>query len=93
LAKGERAHPANYRGCRYAKEEMQKGKSQRTPKTTMRRVFSKLATSGMSFAAALRGSTEQEHRPQTCHRIQWCSIRGGDNSGHYKNCLKFHAAK
>jgi hypothetical protein len=34
LAKEEKAHPANYRGCRYAKEEMQKRKSQRTPKTT-----------------------------------------------------------
>jgi hypothetical protein len=34
LAKGEKPHPANYRGCRHAKEELQKKKSQRAPKTT-----------------------------------------------------------
>jgi hypothetical protein len=67
LAIGEKAHPANYRGRRYAKEEMQKKKSQRTPKTTTRRVFfSNLGTPDVSFAAALRGSTEQQHRPHTC---------------------------
>jgi hypothetical protein len=99
----------------------------------------------VSFAAALRGRTEQQHRPQTCQvevagpvtmeprvpvplhqyeqhagqsvgapivnslplnnsmlrtvatavydRIQWCSVRGGENSGHYKNCLRSHEAK
>jgi hypothetical protein len=47
------------------KEEMQKTKSQRTPKTTTGRVFSSnITTPGMSFAAALRGSTEQQQRPQ-----------------------------
>jgi hypothetical protein len=30
LAEGEKSHPANYWGCRHAKEEMQKKKSQRT---------------------------------------------------------------
>jgi hypothetical protein len=41
--------------------------SQRTPKTTTRRVlFSNLATPDVSFAAALRGSTQQQHRPQAC---------------------------
>jgi hypothetical protein len=54
LAEGEKPHPANYRGCRHAKEEMQKKKSQRTPRTTTGRVFSSnLTTPGMSFAAAL----------------------------------------
>jgi hypothetical protein len=37
LAKEEKAHPANYRGCRYKEEERQKRKSQRTPKTTTRK--------------------------------------------------------
>jgi hypothetical protein len=32
LAEGERAHPANYRSCRHAKEEMRKKKPQGTPK-------------------------------------------------------------
>jgi hypothetical protein len=31
LAEGEKAHPSNYQGCRHAKEEMRKRKSQRTP--------------------------------------------------------------
>jgi hypothetical protein len=67
LAKVEKARPANYRRCRYTKHEMQKRKPQRTPKTTTRRVFfSNLATLDMSFGAALRGSTKQQHRPQTC---------------------------
>jgi hypothetical protein len=58
LAEGEKVHPANYRGCRHAKEELQKRKSQRTPKTTTGRVFSSnLTTPSVSFAAALRGST------------------------------------
>jgi hypothetical protein len=30
LAEGENPHPANYQGCRHAKEEMQKKTSQRT---------------------------------------------------------------
>jgi hypothetical protein len=113
---------------------MRKRMSQRTPKTTTRRVFfSDLATPDMPFAAGLRGSTGKQHRPQTCQvavagpatmeprvpvplhqheqhagqsvgtpnvnslpldnntlRIQWCSVRGGQNSDHYKNCLKSH---
>jgi hypothetical protein len=54
LAEGENPHPANYRGCRHAKEEMQRKKSQRTLRTTTGKEFSSnLTTSGMSFAAAL----------------------------------------
>jgi hypothetical protein len=65
LGEGEKAHPANYRGCRHAKEELQKRKLQRTPKTTTGKVFSSnLTTPGISFAAALRGSTAQQQRPQ-----------------------------
>jgi hypothetical protein len=40
LAEGEAAHFANYGRCRHAKEEMQKRKSQGTPKNTVGRVFS-----------------------------------------------------
>jgi hypothetical protein len=58
MGKGEKDHPTNYRGCRYAEEELHKRKSQRTTKTTTLRMFSNLATPGVSFAAALRGSTE-----------------------------------
>jgi hypothetical protein len=60
LAEGENPHPANYWGCRHAKEEMQKKKLQRTHKTTTGRLFSsKLYTPGMSFVAALGGKTEE----------------------------------
>jgi PAX-interacting protein 1 len=53
LAEGEKPHPANYWGCRHAKEELLK-KSQKAPKTTTGRVFSSAHTiSGISFAAAL----------------------------------------
>ncbi|XP_033608728.1 uncharacterized protein LOC111867859 isoform X1 [Cryptotermes secundus] len=66
LKEGEKPHPANYRGCRHAREELQRRKSQRAPKTTTGRVFSSnIVSPGVSFAAALRGSTSQEQRPQT----------------------------
>jgi hypothetical protein len=65
LAEGEKAHPANYRVCRHPKEELQNSKSQGTPKATTGRVFSSnVTTPGISFAAAVRGSTAQEQRPQ-----------------------------
>jgi hypothetical protein len=61
LAEGERAYPANYRGCKHAKEEMRK-KSQGTPKTTSERVFSSnIVKPHLSFAAALRG--QGNHQP------------------------------
>jgi hypothetical protein len=66
LAEGENPHPANYRGCRHAKEEMQEKKSQKVPRTTTGRVSSSnLTTPGVSFAAALRGKTEEQQQPQT----------------------------
>jgi hypothetical protein len=34
LAGGEKAHPANYRGCRHAKEELQKKKPGKSKNTT-----------------------------------------------------------
>jgi hypothetical protein len=62
---GEKPHPANYRGCRHAKEELQKNKSQKTPKTKTGRVFSSnITTAGVFFAAVLRGSTAQQQQPQ-----------------------------
>jgi hypothetical protein len=65
LLEGEKPHSANYRSCRHAKEELLKRKSHRTPKTTTARVFSSNHTTpGVSFAAALRGSTpQQQHKP------------------------------
>jgi hypothetical protein len=61
LAEGEKAHPANYRGCRHAKEEMRKKKPQRTTNPTTGRVFAtKFINPSVSFAAALRGHTEQK---------------------------------
>jgi hypothetical protein len=66
LAEGEKPHPANYRGYTDVKEKMQKKKSQRTPRTTTGRVCSSnLSTSGMSFAEALRGKTEEQRQHRT----------------------------
>jgi hypothetical protein len=59
LAEGDAAHPANYRGCRHAKEEMRKGRAQGTPNNTKEMVFSsKLVKSNLSFATAVRGQTD-----------------------------------
>jgi hypothetical protein len=66
LVEGEKPHPANYRGCRHAKEESQRKKLQRAPKPTTGMVFSSnTVTPGVSFAAALRGGASQEQRPLT----------------------------
>jgi hypothetical protein len=66
LTEGEKPYPANYRGCRHAKDDLQEKKSQRTIKaTTGWLIPSKLTTAGMSFAAALRGKTEEQQQPQT----------------------------
>jgi hypothetical protein len=64
LAEGEKPHPANYRGCRHAKEELQKKKTQKSPKNTTGRVFTSTPTTpGVSFAAALRGRKEDQQQP------------------------------
>jgi hypothetical protein len=69
LADGEKPHPAIYWGCKRAEEEMQKNKSQGTPRTTTGMVFSfSLITPGMSFAVVLRGKTEEQQHPQT-HQV------------------------
>jgi hypothetical protein len=58
LAEGKQPHPDNYRGCGNTKEELQKKISQKTPKIKTGGVFSSnLNTPGVSFAAALGGST------------------------------------
>jgi hypothetical protein len=65
LLEEEKPHPANYQGCRHAREELQKRKSQKTPRTTTGRVFSSnTITPGVSFAAALRGSSAQTEQPR-----------------------------
>jgi hypothetical protein len=68
LAEGENAHPAIYRGCKHAKEELLKKESQGAPKALPGRVFSSVRTTpGVSFAAALRGSGDQQQQPQSNH--------------------------
>jgi hypothetical protein len=70
LAEGEKPHPSNYRGCRHVKKEMQSRQSQRTPKTPAGRVFStKLATPGVSFAAALKGNPEEDQRQPPARQV------------------------
>jgi hypothetical protein len=65
LLEGENPHPANYRGCRHTKEKLQKKTAQRAPKPTTGRVFSATRTTpGVSFASALRGSTQQVQQQQ-----------------------------
>jgi hypothetical protein len=55
MVEGENPHPANYRGCRHAKEEMQKKKPQRTPRSTTGRVFSSnITTPGVLHSGALK---------------------------------------
>jgi hypothetical protein len=53
-AQGEMAYPTNYRSCGHAKEQMQKRKTQKSPKTTNERAFSsKFTTPALFFAAVL----------------------------------------
>jgi hypothetical protein len=64
VTEGEKAHPSNYRGCRHAKEEMRKRKSQKTSNTMTGRMFSsRCTTPTLSFAVALRGNSEHKKRP------------------------------
>jgi hypothetical protein len=67
MVEGEKPDPANYRGFRHAKEELQKKKLQRAPKPTTGRVFSSnTVTPGVSYAAAHRRNSG------LCHAIyQW----------------------
>jgi hypothetical protein len=63
LAEGEKAHPANYQGCRHAKQEMAEEEITENTQDYNGMFSSNLTIPGMS-AAALRGSTEQHQRPQ-----------------------------
>jgi hypothetical protein len=59
LAEGEKAHPAKYRGCRHAKEDLQKKKQQGKSINTTGRLFSSIFIKPqLSFAAALRGKAD-----------------------------------
>jgi hypothetical protein len=65
LVDGEEADPSNYRGCRHAKEEIRKIKSQRAPKTTMGRMFSSNhSTPRLSFAVVLCSNSSSLNSPQ-----------------------------
>jgi hypothetical protein len=66
LAEGEAAHPANYRVCRHAKEEIKNKKSLGTPKNTTGRVFSlKWITTNLSFPTAVRIRTDLKTHQET----------------------------
>jgi hypothetical protein len=61
LKDGESPHPTNYRGCSYAKEELQRRKNQRiSNQGSSGRTFSKYTTPEQSFASALRSSVESK---------------------------------
>jgi hypothetical protein len=72
LAEGGKPHPANYRGCKRAKEKMRK-EPEGTPKTSSGRVFSSNPVKPhLSFAAALRGQSSQPHQEAseiTCNPV------------------------
>jgi hypothetical protein len=59
LEEGEKAHSANYRGCKHAKEEKRKRKPQTTPKPTAGRVFSSNPVKPHVVRGALRGQGSQ----------------------------------
>jgi hypothetical protein len=60
LKDGEPPHPTNYRGCSYAKEELQRRKNQRISNQgpSGKTFFSKYTTPERTFASALRSSVE-----------------------------------
>ena len=66
LTEGERPHPANYRGCKLAKEEMLRRKSPPAPpkNVTGRTITSRLTNPSKSYAAALMINTQQSHPGQ-----------------------------
>jgi hypothetical protein len=65
LAEGVKPHPANYRGCKHAKDEMRKKKPHATPKPMAGRVFSfNSFKPHLSFAAALRGQSNKKPREE-----------------------------
>jgi hypothetical protein len=64
LEDGEEPHPSNYRGCKMAKEELQKKKAQKPQvKETMgRAITTRLVSSSVSFAKALKGKERDQPR-------------------------------
>ena len=65
LEEGERPYPANYRGCKLAKEEMLRRKTPPAPSKNMagRTITSRLATPSTSYAAALMNNPQQQRPP------------------------------
>jgi hypothetical protein len=64
LVEAEKPHSASYRGCSYAKGELQKRKAQRALKASYGRTFfSKLSSPEQSYEAALRQDTKHK-QPQ-----------------------------
>jgi hypothetical protein len=66
LKEGERPHPSNYRGCSHAKAETLRRRIQRTGQNelTGNRFSGSRVTPGQSFAAVLRGNTQQPQQQQ-----------------------------
>jgi hypothetical protein len=85
LVDGEEPHPSNYRGCRHAKEEARKRKSQTAPNTTTERMFSfSHTTPGLLSVAVLRNNTQEPQQPQPPSAAQACPdpLSGRDGCPH-----------
>jgi hypothetical protein len=72
LAEGEKPHPANYRGCRLAKEELQKRKSHRTPTAATGRAFSQ-ATLHQASPSRRRSEVARSNNNHKRSRFQYRS--------------------
>jgi hypothetical protein len=72
LKDGEQPHPSSYRGCSHAKEEISRRRSQNSSNKgqTGRLFSSKHVVPGQSFAAALRGDTQQDPQVQRAQQAQ-----------------------
>jgi hypothetical protein len=69
LAEGGNPHPANYRDCRHAKEEMQKEKPQRTP--GLQREGCSLPTSPLHACTSRRRSEVGQWNSSSLRHIRW----------------------
>jgi hypothetical protein len=72
LKDGERPHPSTYRGCSHAKEELLRRRTQRpSNKGPAGRLFtSAYVVPGQSFAAALRGDSQQQPPMRQNHKVK-----------------------
>jgi len=82
LAEGENPYTSNYRGCKLAREELQKRKNLKLPlpqtKESTDSVFStRVATPTVSFAEAVKG--QQRKQPQQI-QIPTATAGGADNA-------------